>query len=115
MPWPPVTFDKHIDAGFGLYPTKRQNILISGSYFERVHIGPKRGWFFRKNGHIVNNKIPFAGMPANFPTQGFSGAYYNKASNTIHFFSGNEFIVYSLSTNSVISGPKKISDAYKGL
>src|SRR5699024_2686991 len=96
--------------------------LFAGKYFNRLW--PGTAWRYPHSGHpLVLDKqtVPFPehwhGFPVAFAQRGVSGVYYDDVSETLHVFSGNEFIVINMSKKKdfTASKSKKIAKVYKKL
>lgn len=117
-PWP-GNFPKKIECAI-YAPLKHASYLFTGDLYEKIHTGPKRAWYYR-NAHkgVGGPKNPWPGIPVSFTERGFNGAYYDRATRSIHFFSGGEFVIYNFPTpdrgNGVPDGVQKIKDVYTGL
>jgi hypothetical protein len=109
--WPPKHFPKRIDCGF--YEHKRDANYLFNDYYEKVHLGPLRAWFYPFTGHDLPG--PWKAIPQSFVDRGFNGAYYDLSSKTVHFFSGNEFVIMNAGNLQRIGDIKKITNSYTGL
>jgi hypothetical protein len=109
--WPPDNFPKYIACGF--YEHKRNGNYLFNKFYEKVHLGPLRAWFYPSTGH--NLPGPWKAIPQSFVDRGFSGAYYDLSSKTVHFYSGNEFVVMNANDLTSIGSIQEIKDGYQGL
>ncbi len=114
-PWPPKNFPKRIECTF--YAKGRHaSYLFVGDAYEKIHTGPLRAWFYPNKGHlgVGGPDKPWPGIPVSFTEQGFSGAYFDLSSETIRFFSNDEFVVFKFGPG-VQGDIHKITKVYKGL
>lgn len=87
--WPP-----RVQCSFFRSPPHGIDFYFKGKYYDKMYRGPHHGFFYPNKAHLISKEWP--GMPKSFTKRGFSGCYYTKNPETVHFFSGDEFVVFSL-------------------
>lgn len=118
QPWP-ANFPQHIDCTMWI-SNRIRNFLFSGDIFGVTRVNAKNQWRARTGTSGVGGpEAPWPGVPESFTQQGLSGCYYDKASQQVYFFSGNEFVIYEIgapaSDGKRLGEVRKIADYYNGL